>query len=231
MQVLLIIAGVALFAVVAFYAHKAAKRRREELGALAASMGWSFDPSSDTRHDEEYAHFEIFRNGHGRRAYNTLRGAMEVGGRTCEAKAGDFEYKTTSSDGKNTTTHTHHFSYLIVHLPFVELPELLIRREHIFDKIAGAFGFDDIDFESEAFSRRFHVKSPDKRFAYDVITPRMMEFLLAEQPPMLDIERGRCCVADGSSYWKPEAFRANMEMLRRFLDLWPEHLVTDLETR
>jgi hypothetical protein len=231
MQVLLIIAGVALVCVLVYYGAQAAKKRREDLGALATSMGWSFDPSSDTSHDEEYAHFEIFRNGHSRRAFNTLHGAMEVDGQRWAAKAGDFEYKVTSSDGKNTTTSTHHFSYLIVHLPFGEVPDLLIRREGIFDKIAGAFGFDDIDFESEEFSRRFHVKSPDKRFAYAVIHPRMMEFLLAEKPPMLDIEHGRCCLANGSSHWKPEEFRANMDTLRGFFDLWPAHVVSDLETR
>ena len=45
------------------------------------------------------------------------------------------------------TTRTHRFSYLIVHLPFSGLPDLLIRPEGVFDKMAGAFGFDDIDFE------------------------------------------------------------------------------------
>jgi len=231
MEVLLIVAAVVLVGFAAWAGVRAAKQRREALAALATSLGWSFDPSSDTRHDNEYSHFEIFRKGHGRRAYNSLRGVLEIDGRRWDAKAGDYLYKVTSSNGKTTTTHTHRFSYLIVHLPFGKVPDLLIRREGLFDKLAGAFGFDDIDFESEEFSRRFHVKSPDKRFAYDVVHPRMMEFLLGERPAMLDIERGRCCLSNGSSRWKPEEFRANIETLRRFFDLWPEHLVSDLETR
>ena len=63
--------------------------------------------------------------------------------------------------GKSTQTHTYRFSYLIAHVPFAGVPALLNRREGMFDKIAGAFGFDDIDYESAEFSRRFQVKSAD----------------------------------------------------------------------
>ena len=110
---------------------------------------------------------------------------------------GDFTYKVTTSSGKSTTTTTYRFSYLILHMPWSGVPDLLIRREGMFDKIAGVLGFDDIDFESAQFSRRFHVSSTDKRFAYDVIDPRMMEFLLKGDPPTVDIENTRCCISDG----------------------------------
>jgi hypothetical protein len=224
-----ILAAFLLLGVLAWFGRLQIRKRREALAALAAQLGWRFDPSRDTSHDEEYAHFEIFRQGHSRTAYNTLTGTLEVAGRDWPAKAGDFLYKTTSSSGKSTTTHRHRFSYLIVHLPFARVPDLLIRREGLFDKLAGVFGFDDIDFESEEFSRRFCVKGPDKRFAYAVIHPRMMEFLLAEQPPALDIEHGRCCIADGRQTWDADGFRARLDQARGFFGLWPEHLVADLE--
>lgn len=223
--ILAVIVGAVIAAV---YGHRLEQQRREALSALAASLGWRFDPSKDTRHDDEYAHFEIFRRGHSRAAYNTLTGSVEIDGRAYAAKMGDFTYKVTSSSGKTTTTTTYNFSYAILHLPFRGVPDLLIRREGIFDRIAGAIGFDDIDFESEEFSRRFCVKSSDKRFAYDVVHPRMMEFLLASDDRAIDIKRGRCCVADGSKRWEPERFRAELEWLRRFFDLWPDHLTRQL---
>ncbi|MCZ6810529.1 MAG: hypothetical protein O7D97_00875, partial [Planctomycetota bacterium] len=98
------------------------------------------------------------------------------------------------------------------------MPDLLIRREGMFDKLAGAFGFDDIDFESAEFSKRFYVKSPDKRFAYDVIHPRMMEFLLGGDPPTVDIEAGRCCLSDGRHHWSPEGFGATLNWVIEFFD-------------
>lgn len=91
------------------------------------------------------------------------------------------------------------------------------------------FGFDDIDFESVEFSRKFFVKSPDKRFAYDVIHPAMMEFLLASDPPSLDVEQNRCCLFDGMRTWSPEQFRSTLAWARQFFEFWPEHVVCQLE--
>lgn len=220
---LLVVGGGAIY-----LAWKAEKQRRAALAALARRLGWRFDPEKDPGHDERYGHFEIFARGHSRAAFNTLHLELELFGRTLPARTGDYTYKVTSSNGKSTSTHTYHFSYLIVHLPFAGLPGLRIRREHLFDKLAGAFGFDDIDFESEEFSRRFHVKSTDKRFAYDVVHPRMMEFLMALEPDTLDVEQGRLCLSDGRARWKPEDFEPQLDLARRFLDLWPEHLTRDL---
>jgi len=227
-EILLIIAVVALVAWGAYLMHLAEKKRREEFLALANELGWRFNPARDSSHDDEYAHFELFRRGHSRVAFNTLSGSVEIDGRTFNAKAGDFRYKVTSGSGKNRRTTTHTFSYLIFHLPFAT-PELLIRPEGFFDKIAGALGFDDIDFESEKFSREFHVKGSDRKFAYDVVHPRMMELLLAKRPPAIDVERGRCCLSDGRSRWDPAGFKAKISFLRAFFDLWPDHLTDDLD--
>ena len=123
---------------------------------------------------------------------------------------------------------TINFSYLIVHPPW-DTPPLLIRPEGFFDKIAGAFGFDDIDFESVEFSKRFYVKSTDKRFAYDVLHPRMMQFLLDERPPMLDIEDGSLCLGGEKKRWATGEFANKLDFLRKFCDLWPRHLVKDLD--
>jgi hypothetical protein len=229
MVLLPILAVAVLLGVFAYWSWLQAKQRREDMAALAADLGWRFDPAADSTHDETYAHFELFRRGHSRSAYNTLTGALELGGRRWPAKAGDFLYKITTSDGKTSSTHTYRFSYLILHLPFGAVPDLLIRREGVFDKLAGVLGFDDIDFESEEFSRRFCVKSPDKRFAYAVVHPRMMELLLAEQPPAIDIERGRCCISDGRHSWSVQEFHARLGLARRFFERWPEHLLVDLE--
>ena len=228
-MILLVVLALCAMALIAYLGWLAAKKRREALSALSRDLGWHFYPDKDPYHDEEYDHFEIFRKGHSRYAFNTLRGKVEIDGRDFPAKAGDFRYKVTSGSGKNRSTTTYTFSYLIFHLPFQDTPNLLIRPEGIFDKLAGMFGFDDIDFESEEFSRRFHVKSSDRRFAYDVIHPRMMEYLLDVKAPLIDIERGRCCLSNGSSRWQPQDFRNSIRFLREFFDLWPDHLTTQMD--
>lgn len=76
--------------------------------------------------------------------------------------------------------------------------------------------------------RRFHVRSPDKRFAYDVVHPRMMEFLMAGVPGSVDIEYGRCCLSDGRHRWEPGSFETNLDWLRAFFDHWPGHVTRRL---
>lgn len=131
------------FVVVGFAAYAAwlgQKKRREELAALARELGWSFDPGHDTYHDEKFAQFEIFRRGHSRAAYNTLEGSMRLLDTMCPVRMGDFTYKVTSGSGKIRRTTTYRFSYVIVDHPFRNVPELLIRPEGVFDKLAGAHG-------------------------------------------------------------------------------------------
>ncbi len=228
MAVVLIIVGIVVVGLVAYLTWLSDKKRREALAALAKRLSWFFIPGHDRSHDEQYAHFEIFRQGHSRTAYNTLTGGVEIEGRHCPAMMGDFRYRVTRYSGKSSSSTTYRFSYLILHLPFAQVPDLLIRREGLFDKLTDAFGFDDIDFESAEFSRRFHVKSPDKRFAYDVIHPQMMQFLMTHDAGAIDIEYGRCCVSDGRHRWEPQEFEGRLWWIRQFFDLWPKHLTTQL---
>ncbi|MCA8953660.1 MAG: hypothetical protein KDE27_29375 [Planctomycetes bacterium] len=226
--ILIVVGFVALIGTIAYLQWQAEKKRQSELAAFAAANGFAFDPGHDSSHDDRFAQFEIFRRGHSRIARNTMTGRTRLFDRDCRIVCGDFRYKVTSSNGKTTQTTTYNFSYLIVHPPW-DTPPLLIRPEGFFDKVAGAFGFDDIDFESDEFSRKFYVKSPDKRFAYDVLHPRMMEFLLGEQPPMIDIEDRALCLGGGKKRWSPAEFDRKLEFVRGFCELWPRHLVRDLD--
>lgn len=226
----IIIAGILILACVGGYINwLREKRRREALMALARELGMSFNPLKDRSHDNEYAHFEIFRRGHSRAAYNTLTGTVAIKGRPYAAKMGDFKYKITTSNGKTTSTRTYRFSYLIVHLPFVGVPDLLIRREGMFDKLKSFLGFGALSFESEEFSRRFHVQCADRKFAYDVIEPRMMEFLMQSNPMTIDIEHGRMCLSDGSRRWDAEQFKQQLNWMQEFFERWPKHVKVDLD--
>ncbi len=220
--VALVIAGI-------YFSHLAAKKRREELNALAQQLDWTFDPLRHRSINGPAADLAIFTKGHSRRSYNTLSGALEIHNTSCRAQAGDYTYRETHGSGKNRRTTTYHFSYLILDHPYPNLPALIIRPEGIFDKMAGVFGFDDIDFESAEFSKRFYVKSSDKKFAYGVIDPRMMEFLLHTTPPMLEISRGILCLSDGKRTWTPAQYKNQISWLIQFFEHWPRHVVDELQ--
>lgn len=223
--VLLIVAVLVLAVLAIAYGMRQAQKRREALAALAGKLGWRFEPSRDPRHDDRFAQFSMFRQGHSRAAYNTLTGELSIDGRVYHGQMGDFTYKETRSNGKSTTTETYNVSYLLLQPPLTWRGELRIRPEHLFDKLAGMIGFDDIDFESAEFSRKFHVKCDDKRFAYDVITPRMMEFLLHSAPQLVEYDKGWCLMSEGGGRWKPEEFEMRLAWLGRFFERWPDHLM------
>lgn len=227
--ILLVVLGVGVVIALAVWAHHVEQKRLAALGAFAASMGWSFDPRRDASHDNEYGHFAPFQRGSNRYAFNTMRGPITLDGRQFHAKAGDFHYQVTRSNGKTTSTTHYRFSYLLLEMPFAGVPDLHIRREGLFDKLAGAIGFEDIDFESVEFSRKFHVASRDKRFAYDLITAGMMEYLLAGLPGVLELERGRFLITDGTSRWEPGEYETILAWTRGFFDRWPRHVVKELE--
>jgi hypothetical protein len=126
------------------------------------------DPFDITNRQE----FSLFQQGHSKKVCNCIQGAYEG----LPVLMFDYEYKTGS--GKNQTTHS--LSALLAELVIFS-PHLVIRPEGVLDRLAAFFGFDDIQFESDEFNRAFNVSSNDKKFAYDICHPEMMEFLLQNQ--------------------------------------------------
>lgn len=192
-------------------------KRKKELAAWATQSGLAFDSRPDRSFDNRYPNFGCLRRGHSRYAYNIASGSWH--NRFLES----FDYRYVTGHGKDRTTHT--FSAIIIR---TELPlkPLHIRSENAFDKLTEFFGADDIDFESNQFSREFHVKSPDKKWAYDVLHQRTMEFLL--QQPKYSIEFDTRCVI----CWRNRRFdiptRENaIRVVEGILDRLPEYLIRE----
>lgn len=148
-------------------------KRRQAFKAFARSHGL------------EYAHrdpwgisnlpFRLFRKGDGRSVPNMLWGQW----RGEPIKAFDFEYyeeRTAPNGDTARTTYRYTCVALEVEAAF---PHLEIGREHALTRLADGLGFRDIEFESEEFNRRFQIASVDRRFAYELIDARMMQWLLS----------------------------------------------------
>ena len=211
---------------------RAAQRRHKELAALAQRLGCRFFPEGEQGDDDACEPFRIFRRrfeilDHVDVAMDTLVGDIDLFGGRCRLRCGDYHKGRRGRGTSNITTRR--FSYLIVQLPW-RTPRLSIRREGVLDKLAAVIGFDDIDFESAEFSRLFYVQSADTKFAREVLHPRMIQFLLAERPPMLDLEAGALCLSNGKRRWRPAEFEQHLAFVRRFAALWPQHLLRAPET-
>ena len=171
-QWLIFAAFVVIAVIVAVAGHLAAQKRRRELALFAQQNGLHFTPDVDYGLVEQFEALGLtpFGQGSSRRAYNLVHG------RRGEVEWNIFDYRYTTGSGKRRTTHRYGVVAARVPLGF---PRTVLRPENLFDKVASMAGFDDINFESESFSRRFHVSGADRRFAYDLVHPQMMEYLLS----------------------------------------------------
>ncbi|MGA2788387.1 MAG: DUF3137 domain-containing protein [Verrucomicrobiota bacterium] len=204
------------------YGAMAARKRRENLSALANRLGLNFNPDKDYGLADRFGFLNQLARGENRYAVNALSGTYQQN----EVLVFDYHYETHSADSKgNRQTHHHWFSFFILTLP-ASFPELTIRRENFLIKIAEAFGYQDIHFESAEFSKTFCVRSPDKKFAYDICNAKMMEYLLANRDLSIEIENqalalafDRCLAAD--------QIEANLQRLVEIRSRLPEYLLAN----
>ena len=209
-----------LVAALAIYGWYAAKRRREALEAWAASCGLSFSPAHEYGLDARYPEFDNLRKGDQRYAYNTMRGAWQKR----PFYAFDYHYETHSTDSKGRRQTQHHNFSVVILDSDIPLQPLLIRPEGLFDKLAEFFGFEDINFESAKFSRKFFVKAPNKKWAYDVIHPRCMEFLLSMPQFTLQFAP-RYVMACRDTALRAEEFAQAADVVAGILERLPEYVV------
>lgn len=217
--IVLLVAGLIVAGVIAGI--RAARKRREAFAQLAARLGLQFDPDEDHSLPGQFPFLDRLQKGSRRYAFNRLAGPYHGH----EVLVFDYHYETYSTDSKgHTQTHHHYFSFFMLFLPR-SFPELTIVREGWGSKLAQAFGYDDIDFESAEFSRRFCVRSRDKRFAYDICHPRTIDYLLAN--PDLSVETEGNVLAIGfDTRLAPEAIEPNLERLRILREFFPAYLFT-----
>ncbi|MHC4664300.1 MAG: hypothetical protein ACYS8W_21775 [Planctomycetota bacterium] len=223
MEVVLVIIGIIVVVGIAILSWYYAEQRRKALAAWARSLGLRFSRRKDWGIDSRYP-FSCLEQGDERYGFNITSGYLDER-HIC---AFDYHYETysTDSDG-NTETHHHYFSAFVIdsNLP---LKQLAIRPEGLWDKFTEFFGFDDIDFESAEFSRKFHVKSPDRRWAYDVISQETMEFLLHAPRFRIEMAHGYVIVYRSGTF-SPREFDAARYVGEGILDRLPRYLLRELK--
>ena len=213
---------VGLIVLGAIYGLMQARKRREAMFELAQRLSLNFDAGEDRDLASRFSFLKQLAQGSNRYATNVLAGIYQQH----EILAFDYHYETYTQDKNGRQTHHHWFSFFILTLP-ASFPELTIRREGFLTKIAEVFGYSDINFESAEFSKTFNVRSPDKKFAYDVCNAQMMEYLLANRDLSLEIENNALALAF-TSRLSVEEIEANLQRLVEIRSRLPEYLFTNV---
>jgi hypothetical protein len=195
------------------------RARQAQIRALtewAHRHGCQYRNIKDRSVDDRYPEFGCFHQGSSRYASDPISG--EWNGRQVEL--GTYHYTTGS--GKNRTTHS--FTYFVLRGD-VPLQPLTIRPENVLDKMAGVFGFDDIDFESAEFSKRFFVKAKNRKWAYDVLHARAMEHLLDHRRSVIEFSGYDAMIHMSERTLKLDEFEGSIGVLEQLLDMLPAYVV------
>jgi len=219
MQPVLVILIIIAFAGVAYYFHRLEQQRREALLLWATKQGFDFKPAKRKGLQDRWAGLKILQKGHSQSGRNFITGRWE--GR--DVTMFDFQFVTGS--GKNRQTHRRGLVILATDHPTIPLQ---IRRENPFDKVGEFLGMDDIDFESAEFSRKFYVKSSDRKWAYDVIHARTMDYLLRERFQELEFGFAELCVIKNGRH-DPQSYEESFRFAKGLLDLIPDYVVKQMK--
>ena len=194
--------------------------RRKAVAAWAAAHRLTFRAEPDYGMPGRHPGLSALQRGENRFAYNQCEGLW----RGRPLRAFDYHYETHHRDSKGRRrTHHHRFSAVLVGSA-VPLQALRIRSEGLLDRLGELVGLDDIDFESAEFSRRFHVQADNRRWAYDVLHPRAMEFLLGAPDFALEFDHA-AVLAWRTSVQPPADLEQAADLAVGLLDLLPEYLV------
>jgi len=151
-----------------YFQYQAALLRRQMWQQIAARLKMRYSPKDRWGIPNKFK-FALFQEGRRRRVSNCLDGMYQ------KVPVILFDYRYLTGWGRSEKTHE--LSALLARLN-IKCPHLVVRPETAMGRFAAFLGMGDIQFEFEEFNRTFNVKCEDKKFAYDVCHPEMMEFLL-----------------------------------------------------
>jgi hypothetical protein len=172
--ILLVVLVVVVAGGIITYQHQRKLERQSELRSLALEQRLDF--SIDDPFDTTGEPFALFQKGDGRGVENVMWGFWQG----LEIRVFDYWYYEESSDSKGHRSRSYRRFNCLVTLVDALCPPLQISEENVVTRFAGALTFRDIEFESEEFNRRFHVKGADERFATAFCDARMMDWLLRQ---------------------------------------------------
>ena len=150
MLAIILVIGAVIGGVI-WVSHLQDKKRTEKLRQIADEMGLPFYPQGNDSLISELSNFPLFSEGRSKKIKNMLHGE------TSEVEVGIFDFRYTT--GSDKSSHTHKQSVAYFRSPELDYPDFALRPEHLFHRIGGVFGYQDIDFESHPrFSKSYLLR-------------------------------------------------------------------------
>lgn len=189
--------------------------RTLQLQTLGTQLGFSeFNPADDGSFAGTWNFLSRFSQGNNRYASNILKGTYQ------EQPLYIFDYHYQTSSGNKAQ---HHYCTMLMLVVEESFAQVNITPENTISKIEAAFDTKDVKFESDDFSRAYRVHALDKKFAYDVCNPQMIEYLLANRGLEIEIV-SHAVVLTFSPQLPVEQIEPNLQRVAQIRALLPQYL-------
>ncbi|MCB0825451.1 MAG: DUF3137 domain-containing protein [Armatimonadetes bacterium] len=154
---------------------------RREVPTNTTGDWWGMLVGASQAPTDGAAEVSLFNRGSSRRVRYEFRRGTEHGELII------FEYQFTTGSGKNRSTHTFSVAILDSRLA---IPRVEIHPQTFLHVMGKGLGMQDIELESDEFNRAFVVKASEERFAFDFLTPEMMEWCLRQRFLSMEVVYG-----------------------------------------
>ena len=146
------------------------------LRSLAVKMDMDFEQEDEYGLLELLRDFKLFRKGRKKKIYNVMRSVDEW--METDIKVFDYHYLV----GKNRQRNYKRQTVFFVKSKALGLPELMLKPENLFHKVAEHLGMQDIDFdEYPKFSQQYLLQGDDEELIRDAMTPSILRFFTVER--------------------------------------------------
>jgi hypothetical protein len=138
-------------------------QRIEQMRFVAERVGFSYWPEAEPGLQERLGPFHLFSQGHSRKIQNVMRREIH------DIAVTLFEYRYRTNSGKHSQTHRQ--TVLLFETERLQLPLFTLRPKGMLHRIAGAFGYQDIDFEIHpVFSETYLLRGHEEAQIRDLFT-------------------------------------------------------------
>ena len=223
--VLIVVLIIAVMVAVQIRSHvlrqMAKDRREKELREWARTNGFTYS-ATEVLMRFRCQPFQCLQKGDYCNSFNVIEGTS--GNRPL--RAFDYHYYSETEPGRGKDHH--YFSAVVIEAGIPLLP-LAIRPRGLLDEVTEFIGFEEIGFESAEFSQKFVVKSPDRRWAYDVVHQKTMELMLAYPHFLIDFQGSQIMAYYHDRMFQLGEFESALKVVTGIVDGLPESAVRDLK--
>ena len=165
-----VIAGfIAFAAAMIYWLHVAQKKRTAAFEEHAQQLGLHFVDDPESQAYSQFDGFKLFNRGRSRKIRNLIEGDSG------DVKISIFDYNFVTGSGKQTKHHNQ--TVVALQSQLVNCPEFSMRPQGFLDKIGGAMGFQDINFDTHPeFSKLFVLQGPDEAAIRNYFAAAVLEY-------------------------------------------------------